>query len=273
VSDLVAFLLSLTAVEALWVPAALAAGAVGLAPPMRRLEPSGPACAIGIWVGFLLVRPLPVLPPIGGLGWLPFAVLAGLALGIAADRPRWRLVAGLAFVIPLPVAISVLVGENAYASIHTMPSWLVYALLGAAGMLAMGRLAGQAASPRAPVLIALAAGGLAALGWVYGTRLGLHGATIAAAVAGAGLAAYLLNCAWSRGASFAAGAGHLTLAASMAYWHDAFVLPVTASFLVYYAPDVAAAMPGREIAGRARLEAAIAAGFAALAPLVYLYGG
>lgn len=270
--DFLAFLFSLSAVKAVWFPAAIAGGLVLFAPSSRHAVSSAMAVTAALWIGLLLSRPMPAFPPIGGIGWMLYASLAGLILGLLARNPRRRLAANLAFTLGLPTAVTVLVGQAAYASVLGAPAWAAFGLLSAAGIVLCARLVQRGDSPEMPKALFVAACGLAALGWLYGTRLSLHAMTLAAALAGTSLAVRIAGRSISPALSYAGGAAYFALAATMIFWSDSFILPVTATFLVFFAPDIAESLWPKPSPARNRLATLLAVLFAAGAPLAYLYG-
>jgi len=272
VFDFAAFLLTVSAVKALWLPAALAAGLTVYAPSSGREAPVALAMIAGLLVGTLLIRPLPLIPPIGGIGWLPYMSLAGFGLGYLAARPRWRLAANMAFSGLLAPSIAILIGRTEYTSFSGVPAWMAYALLGAVGIVIFVRIALQGKRPATPRSLFLSTLALGALGWIYGTRLGLHGMTLMAAIGAAALATRLTGQTWSRTASYAGSAAYLTLAITMIYWSDSFILPVAITFLIFFTPDLASLLLPADDSQRERLAAFLAVVFAAASPIAYLVG-
>jgi len=267
----ISFLFSLSAVTALYAPAGLAAALAGWPWAGERPSPVGIALTAGLWLGVLLTRPFPLLPVIGPIGWLPFAVLAGLLAGLAAERPRWRL-AGSAALLALAVAVTIIIGEAVYNPAFQPPAWMAYSGMAAMGVLSLARLATVAEETYTPALLALASLALAAIAWLYGTRLSLHALTLAGAIIGAGLAARAAGLAWPRSASFAAGAGHLTIAAAMMFGDPQFVIPAGITLLIPFAPSIAAVLHRADERQAARNVIAVAAILAAAGPAMFLIG-
>ena len=233
------FLLSRSALDALYLPAAIAAALVLWAPVVRKPNPVGLALCAAFLIGFLLVRPLPVFPPIGGIGWLPYAMLAGLVAGLFADRPRTRLVAVLAFVILLPPLITIAVGSETYLPFLRGPAWFNYAILSAGGLLAFARLAERGASPAAPRMLAFASSGVAAIAVLYGGRIALHALSLVFVIAAAGFAARRSGLAWPRSASYAAGGAYFSLVATLVLSRELLALPAGLTLLPFFTPRLA----------------------------------
>ena len=233
------FLLSRSALDALYLPAAIAAALVLWAPVVRKPNPVGLALAAAFLIGFLLVRPLPVFPPIGGIGWLPYALLAGLVTGLFADRPRTRLFAALVFVILLPPLITIAVGTETYLPFLRGPAWLNYAVLSAGGLLAFARLAERGASASAARMLIFASAGIAILAALYGGRVAVHAFGLLAVILGAAFAARRSGLAWPRSASYAAGTAYFTLVATLVLSRELLALPAGLTLLPFFTPRLA----------------------------------
>lgn len=229
------FLFSIGAVDALYLPAALTYALIAWSPLRARPHPAGLAIAAGFFAGFLLTRPLPLVPPVGGIGWYPFVLALGLACGLAADRPRWRLVANALAIVALPLLINAAIASDQLGGRIGTPPWFIYSLLTVAGILAMTRLAEDGDRPSAAYALFFAAAGLAAVGWLYGTRVSVHAITLAAGIAAAGFALKRYEMDWPRSASFAAGALYLAIAATLFFSRDYLALPVGITVLAFFA--------------------------------------
>lgn len=265
------FLLSRSAVDAACIPAATVALLLAAAPWRERPQPLGIALAIGFLIGFMLVRPLPLLPPIGLIGWLPAALLAGLTVGLFADRPRFRLAAGLVFVLALPPAIMAVSGTIGHAGLAGRPSWAMCGLLALAGTVCFARIGERAGSLRAALPPIFASAGLALVTGLYGSRLAIHAITLLAVLLAGALLCRRLDLDWPRSASFAAAATWFALLAATFFYSGLLATGAAVTMLPFFMPGLLASFAGRRAA--ARLWPEILAGVlaVALAGLAYRY--
>lgn len=253
------FLLSRSAVDAVYIPALTVAVLLLATPTRDRPQPLGIALAIGFLTGFMLVRPLPLLPPIGTIGWLPAAAVAGLVVGLFADRPRYRLAAGLVFVLALPPAILLAVGIAGHAGSPGQPSWLLVGLLAIAGMVAFARLGERAGSHLAFLPLIFASAGLATLTGLYGSRLALHAITLCAVLAAGAAVRSRLGLDWPRSASFAAAAAWFALFAATFFSSSLMTSGAILAMLPFFIPGLVAGFAGRRRPPRLRTELLLSA--------------
>ncbi|GAK34356.1 hypothetical protein JCM17846_16190 [Iodidimonas nitroreducens] len=236
---MIAFLLSKTAFDALFLPAAIAAAFIAFAPMRDKPHPAGIGLAIAFWMGVLMIRTLPIWPAVGGMGLTPYLGIAGLGIGLFADRPRFRLLACGFFVLLIPLITVLLIGPQEYGGRLRGGIWLIYPSLIAAGFLIFGRLVLMGPRLAAGRALFFASTALCVVAFLYGTRLGLHALSLSAAIAGTGLALWRLQMRWPYSASFAAGSLYFALAATLIFSRDMLALPVAISFLAFFVPSLA----------------------------------
>ncbi|RMD91178.1 MAG: hypothetical protein D6807_00245, partial [Alphaproteobacteria bacterium] len=256
----------------LYLPAALAAALVLWAPVERKPHPVGLALAIAYLIGFLLVRPLPVFPPIGAIGWLPYALVVGLATGLLADRPRTRLIATIAFVLLLPPLITLAVGSETYMPFLQGPGWLNHLILAAGGILVFARLAERGSDPAAPRMLFFASAGLAVLAALYGGRIALHAMGLVVVILGAGLAAWKSHLPWPRSASHAAGALYFALLVTLVFTREPLAFPAGLTLLPFFTPRLAERLVPKGGAHALALEIALSLAAVGAAIWVYYHG-
>lgn len=239
------FLLSRSGIEAIWVPAFMIVVLLLATPARERPQPVGIALVLAFLTGFMLVRPLPLVPPVGIIGWLPAAPLAGLLIGLFADRPRFRLAAGLVFVIALPPLIVSGIGLAGHAGLPGRPSWTLCALIALAGMASFARLGERAGDLRAVLPLLFATAGIALVTGLYGSRLAVHALTLGTVIGAGALASHRLGLAWPRSASFAAAAAWFALLAASLFTSGLLVAGATITMLAFFIPGLVAGFTGR----------------------------
>ncbi|GEQ99931.1 hypothetical protein JCM17845_05550 [Iodidimonas gelatinilytica] len=268
---MIEFLLSRTALDSLYLPAAICAAFIAFAPTREKPHPTGLAISLAFLMGLLMVRPLPVWPPVGGIGYLPFLGLLGLGFGLAADRPRYRLFACALFVLCLPALATILVGSQEYGGRLRGTIWLIYPLLIIAGMIVFGRLIGTGSRPAAGRALFFASLALGVVAWLYGSRISLHALGLAAVILSALLVLPRLGLKWPLSASFAAGSFYFTIAATLILSRDLLALPVAISFFAFFIPGMGPFLGMKHKNHRSMLELAAGSLIVLAAGLSYLY--
>ncbi len=241
---MISFLFTMTALDALYLPLAVSAGFIAFAPTRDRPNPAGIAVACGCLMGFLLVRNLPIWPPIGGIGYLPYMLLAGLIAGLFADRPRYRFAATLFFCTVIPIAVTLAIASETYRGGAWGSHKIIIPLLALSGIYLFSRLIQAGPGPSAGRALFFASAGLTAVAFLYGTRLGLHGLSLTAAILGTLLALSSFGPRWSLSASFVAGIAWFTLTTTMILTRDLLAFPSALTSLVLFVPHIAASLSG-----------------------------
>lgn len=223
---MISFLLSLSALDALYLPLILAAALTMWLARSRLPAAQSLAMLAAYLFGFLAVRPLPLWPVGGAIGWLPYAVIGGAALGGLSLLPgKWRWLT-LPALPALMLAMTLAIGERAYSDLVGPSPVMAYGVTLLAGLLLFLRLYERRTDPAAGRLLLGIALGLAAIALLAGSRIGVHGLTLAAAIAGALFAGRYAAPAWSAAAGLTAGMGVFATGALLALSRAEMVLPV-----------------------------------------------
>lgn len=233
------FLISSRALDALYLPAALAAAFIIWSPTEKRPDPAGIAIAAGFLAGFLLIRPFPVWPPIGDEGWIPYLLLVAMPLGLSADVPRFRLLASLLFVIGVSIITVLLIGVEAYGTRLSGKNLLMYPLLMLSGVMVFSRVIITGERSASGLSLLFASAGLTLLAFAYGTRLWLLTLALFAALLGAHLVSYRLNRRWPLSASIIAAVIWFGFAVMLIMKRDLLALPTALLFLCFFVPGFA----------------------------------
>lgn len=267
---MIAFLFSMTALDALYLPLAVAAAFVAFAPTREKPAPAGIAVLCGALMGLLLVRTLPVWPPVGGIGFYPYMLITGLLVGLFADRPRYRFIATILYSTALPCLIIVLVaGEEQGGNLRGTP-YLLFPVLILAGIFLFSRQIRTGQRFAAGRALFFASAGLTAIAFLYGSRLGLHSLSLAAALFGTLFAITRFGPRWTFSASFTAGAGWLTLATTLIFTRDLLAFPVALTGLCLLVPHAAQSISGNNQRLCLGLELAMGLAIAIAAPAAFL---
>lgn len=262
----------MTALDALYLPLAVSAAFIAFAPTRDRPAPAGIAVACGCLMGLLLVRTMPIWPPIGGIGYLPYMLLAGLVSGLFADRPRYRFGATLFFCVAMPIIVTLLVATETYRGGPWGSHNVIIPLLALSGIYLFSRLVRAGPRFSAGRALFFANAGLTAIAFLYGSRLGLHALSTTAAIMGTILALSTLGPRWSLSASFVAGAAWFTLATTMILTRDLLAFPTALTGLALLVPHTAASLSGDNRQVRFGLELVMGSLIAICAPAALLMG-
>jgi len=220
------FLFSLSALDALYLPLMLSAALTMWLERSRLPAAQSLAMLAAYLFGFLAVRPLPLWPVGGAIGWLPFAVIGGAALGILALLPRghrWLLPPAL---IAVMFGLILLIGERAYNDLVGPSPWMAYGAGLLVGLLLFLRLYERRADAAGGRLLLALALGLAIVALAAGSRIGIHALTLAAVIAGALFTGRYTIPPWSAAASLTAGMGVFATGALLALSSAEMLLPV-----------------------------------------------